>query len=182
MENQEYKVVFVGDSNYKSSLIMCLNENSFPERYVPTIFENFKMDVSIDGKPYTLHIWDTSGTQEYDRLRPLAYGDADIIVITFSMISRSSFNNITEKWLGEVKHYSKDAAFVIVGIGLDEYQNGNSDHVSLEEIEKYADENKLHGYICCSLKTNENIDKVLPTLMKSLEKKREEKKSLCNIC
>lgn len=182
MTSQEYKVVFVSDSDYKSLLLFKFDERPHPKRDLSSIFDNYKIDVSIDGKPYTLSMWNTAGNEDYDRLRPLAYQDANVIVIVISMISRSSFNNITEKWLGEVRHYCKDAAIAIVAIDLDQYQNGNPDHVSLEEIEKYANENKLHGYLACSLKTDENIDKVFPTIIQSLEKFREEKKFSCSIC
>lgn len=85
-------------------------------------------------------MWDTSTEEGYERLRPLAYSNANIIVITFSVISRSSFNNITEKWQGEVKHYTKDEAYVLAGLELDQYQKGNPNHVSTEEIEEYVNE------------------------------------------
>lgn len=64
-------------------------------------------------------MWNTYGNEDCDRLRPLAYQNANVIVIVISMISRSSLNNITEKWFGEVKYYCKDAAIAIVAIDLD---------------------------------------------------------------
>lgn len=36
---------------------------------------------------------DTAGQEEYDRLRPLAYSNCDIFLITFSVIDTVSFNN-----------------------------------------------------------------------------------------
>ena len=47
--------------------------DEFPKDYVPTIFENYDAEVSLDGKKIRLGLWDTGGQDEYERLRPLSY-------------------------------------------------------------------------------------------------------------
>ena len=74
------KLVVVGDGAVgKTSLLTVLKGEDFPERYVPTIFENYTQDVKYNDKTYSLHIWDTPGQDEFDRLRPLSYQDAKCI-------------------------------------------------------------------------------------------------------
>ncbi|KAI6239829.1 hypothetical protein M3Y99_00534700 [Aphelenchoides fujianensis] len=64
--------------------------NEFPEVYVPTVFENYVADITIDQKNVELALWDTAGQEDYDRLRPL---------------SPDSLANVKEKWAPEVRHY-----------------------------------------------------------------------------
>ena len=47
-------------------------------------------DVTIDGQPVHLDIWDTKGHDDYDRLRPLSYPYTDVFVICFSVADRVS--------------------------------------------------------------------------------------------
>lgn len=44
-----------------------------------------------------LRLRDTAGQEEYSKLRPLAYTNADIFLITFSVVDRSSFYNVIKK-------------------------------------------------------------------------------------
>ena len=46
-----------------------LFRNRFPIDYVPTVFDNHMSAVSVDGKPYSVDLWDTAGQEEYKRLR-----------------------------------------------------------------------------------------------------------------
>ena len=51
----------------------------------------------VDGKALQLRLCDTAGQEDYDRLRPLSYDESSIVIITFSINSRTSFNNIRQK-------------------------------------------------------------------------------------
>jgi Ras homolog gene family, member A len=64
---------------------------------VPTVFENYVADVEVDGKHVELALWDTSGLEDYDRLRPLSYPDSHVILICFSIDSPDSLDNVQEK-------------------------------------------------------------------------------------
>jgi Rho family protein len=72
--------------------------NRQPQRYVPTVFENYVTDCRVDGKSVQLALWDTAGQEDYERLRPLAYAQAHVILIAFSVSSPDSLANIGTKW------------------------------------------------------------------------------------
>jgi len=63
----------------------------------PTVFDNYVTDIELDGKPIQLALWDTAGQEEYERLRPLSYSKAHIILIAFSVDTPDSLDNVTQK-------------------------------------------------------------------------------------
>ena len=61
-------------------------------------FDNYSAPMVCDGVPVSLGLWDTAGQEDYDRLRLIAYNDVDVLIIAFSVVSRSSFENVTHTW------------------------------------------------------------------------------------
>ena len=51
----------------------------------------------MDGKSVQLALFDTAGQEDYDRLRPLAYSKAHVILIGFAVDSCDSFEHATHK-------------------------------------------------------------------------------------
>ncbi|ODN05975.1 Rho-related GTP-binding protein RhoU [Orchesella cincta] len=118
---KKIKCVLIGDSKTgKSALVRSFlhGQSNHPD-YVPTT-----QDIHIhsnDGemsqengenpetpgemKNTTLHICDTGGQQDMDRLRPLCYSQAQMVIICFNVMNPSSFANVTLKWLPEVKRH-----------------------------------------------------------------------------
>lgn len=57
-----------------------------------------------DKSQVLLHLWDTAGQEDYDRLRPLSYPGADVVLLCFSTVNKSSFESVKEKvWRYECK-------------------------------------------------------------------------------
>jgi len=114
------KLVVVGDGAVgKTSLLYVYNNGSFPEEYVPTVFENASKDATYKGKSVTLRLYDTAGQEEYDRLRPLSYPGTNIVLLCYSVASRSTFESISSKWAPEVRHYLPRVPTILVGLKTD---------------------------------------------------------------
>ncbi|CAB1328588.1 unnamed protein product, partial [Coregonus sp. 'balchen'] len=55
------KIVVVGDSECgKTALLNVFAKDSFPEGYIPTVFENYTASFEIDMQRVELRLWDTS--------------------------------------------------------------------------------------------------------------------------
>lgn len=119
-DSHRIKLVVVGDGAVgKTCLLITFATGHFPEEYVPTVFENYCAKMVINEKPVFLHLWDTAGQEDYDRLRPLSYPDSDIVLMCFSTTSKNSYESILEKWNPEVKHYLPSTPVILVGTKVD---------------------------------------------------------------
>jgi len=143
--------------------------NVFPEDYVPTVFDNYSANVIVDGRTVNLGLWDTAGQEDYDRLRPLSYPGTDVFLLCFSLISRSSFDNITEKWYPEVKHHSPKSVILLVGTKLDlkededyvmQLKERDQDVIAYNEGAELAKKLDAVKYVECSAKTGKNLKQV----------------------
>uniref|UniRef100_A0A8C3UG33 Rho-related GTP-binding protein RhoD n=1 Tax=Catharus ustulatus TaxID=91951 RepID=A0A8C3UG33_CATUS len=116
----EVKAVIVGDGGCgKTSLLVAFARGDFPKVYVPTVFEKYTASLQVAGKPVTIHLWDTAGQEDYDRLRPLSYSDANVVLICFDVTDSNSFDNILTKWYPEVNHFCKGVPVLLVGCKTD---------------------------------------------------------------
>ncbi len=69
-------------------------------RQIPTVFENYVTDCRVDGKSVQLALWDTAGQEDYERLRPLAYSRAHVVLIGFAIDTPDSLDNVKHKVSG----------------------------------------------------------------------------------
>jgi len=167
--NQRIKLVVVGDGAVgKTSLLMSFAKNKFPEDYVPTVFENYTAKITReDGSNILLHLWDTAGQEDYDRLRPLSYPGADIVLLCFSTVTASSLTSVKEKWYPEVNHYVPDTPYILVGTKLDlrednlpDPSTGESNPVKTTQGEEMKKTIKAVRYVEVSAKTRKNLEKL----------------------
>ncbi|CAM6098329.1 unnamed protein product [Calypogeia fissa] len=160
------KVVIVGDGGVgKTSMLISYTQNAFPEDYVPTMFDNFSTDVALDdGKTVNVGLWDTAGQDDYNRLRSLIYRDADVFLLAFSLINKASFENVSKKWVPELRHYAPQVPIILVGTKMD-LRDDNSfldGHRTASKIPRSQGEDlkrQIRGaaYVECSSKTQQNL-------------------------
>lgn len=63
----------------------------------PTVFQNYVTDCRVDNKPVQLALWDTAGQEDYERIRPLAYSEAHVILVSFAVDMPDSLDNAKYK-------------------------------------------------------------------------------------
>lgn len=116
------KIVVVGDGGCgKTCLLISYSQGYFPEKYVPTVFENYITYPTHPptGKTVELALWDTAGQEEYDRLRPLSYPETDLIFVCFAIDCPNSLDNVMDKWYPEVLHFCPYTPLILVGLKSD---------------------------------------------------------------
>lgn len=176
------KLVAVGDGAVgKTSLLITFATDKFPPKYVPTVFENHtkQMKREKDGSNVILQLWDTAGQEDYDRLRPLSYPGADVVLLCFSTVNRSSFESVKEKWHPEVAHYVPEALTLLIGTKIDLREAGEPDPstkehdpVSTEEGDAMRKSIKATKYLEVSSKTRLNLDDMFNTAVELVLEQR----------
>lgn len=83
------------------------------------MFDNYSINVMVDGKRINLGLWDTAGQEDYDRLRPLSYPMTDVFLVCFSVVSPTSYENVSAKWIPELRHLAPTAPIILVGTKTD---------------------------------------------------------------
>jgi Rho family protein len=126
-------------------------------------------DCRVDGKNVQLALWDTAGQEDYERLRPLAYSKAHVILIGFSIESPDSLDNVKHKWVEEATRLCAGVPIILVGLKKDLRE----DPVAIEEMRKKslrfvtphdgevaAREINAKRYLECSSLSGEGVDDV----------------------
>ncbi|MCJ1345593.1 Rho GTPase [Peltigera leucophlebia] len=123
----------------------------------------------VDGKSVQLALWDTAGQEDYERLRPLAYSKAHVILVAFSVDTPDSLDNVKHKWILEANERCPDVPVILVGLKKDLRE----DPLAQEDMRKkslhFTTENEGHQasreigarrYLECSSLTGEGVDDV----------------------
>lgn len=189
---QNIKCVIVGDGAVgKTCLLISYTTNAFPNEYIPTVFDNYSANVMVNGRPISLGLWDTAGQEDYDRLRPLSYPQTDIFLICFSIISPSSFHNVSSKWFPEIQHHCPGTPILLVGTKSDlrndtgmtnSLKSRGFQMISQEQAWSLAKEIKAAAYHECSALTQENLKAVFDhAIQVAMNRPRKKTSKLCSI-
>ncbi len=122
----------------------------------------------VDDQNVNLGLWDTSGTEDYDRLRPLSYAQTDVFVVCFEINNRATFLNVKNKWIPELRTHAVGVPIILIGSKLEtripsvsiDANSTDQQFVSRAEGEALKNELKLVKYLECSARTQEGLKAV----------------------
>ncbi|XP_070561247.1 cdc42 homolog [Ptychodera flava] len=174
------KCLVVGDGAVgKTCMLISYATNRFPVDHIPTVFDNYAASITTDGKQRLLHLFDTAGQEEYDRLRILFYPMTDIFLVCFSIVSPSSLENVYEKWVPEIKLNNPKTPFLLVGLKTDLRHCAESGGreaekpVAQDQGVRAAEELGAEAYVECSALTQEGLKNVFDeAVLYSLNRKK----------
>jgi len=168
----------VGDGAVgKTCLLISYANNRFPKEYVPTVFDNYVVNLTAGDETIELGLWDTAGQEEYDRIRPLSYGNADVFLLCFSVVGPTSYENVTSKWFNEIRHYCPQTPILLIGTKTDlrndddtigSLKKMNQHPVTTPQGEELARKLKVVQYLECSAYTGDNLKVVFDTAVKTV--------------
>lgn len=121
-----------------------------------TIGVDFKIKtIDVDGHTIKLQIWDTAGQERFRTITSSYYRGANIIMLTFDVADRSSFESVTRLWMIEVERYACDNVVkCLVGNKTDLTKQRV---VTVEDAKEVAASLNL-SYFETSAKTGEGVD------------------------
>lgn len=168
------KLVVVGDGAVgKTCLLLVFAQGEFPQYYLPTVFEHHLTDIIIDSKRVTLELWDTAGQEEYSRLRPLSYPNADIILLCCSVDLPQSLENAQNVWLPEIlQHCPRTVQVMLVVNKIDLRYDENTlanlditDEIPLQkdQCERVGKQIMAAAVVECSVRQRIGVDEVFET-------------------
>jgi small GTP-binding protein len=166
----------------KTCMLISYATDSFPSKYIPTIFETYTVKLMAGGKQVALTLWDTAGQEDYDRLRILSYPQTDIFLICFSLDSRVSFENVRSKWRPEVSLHAPSVPVILVGTKLD-LRESSGDCITNAEGESLKTEIGAIKYLECSALTRSGLKQIFDEAIICVlnNRRRPRKKSGCSL-
>ena len=113
-------IFMVGDGFAGKTSLWHWHEFGIPyPLYTPTLFEWYDISVPVNGKVYSVQLWESSGQEDHGRVRPFNYQGVDATIVMFSVVDWVSFVNIKEKWISEVRHHCPNTPVFLVGNKID---------------------------------------------------------------
>ena len=161
----------------RSTLFVRYTKGEYPSYIPPSLWEEYAATVTVNGEPYTLQMYNTAGDEDYDRLRPIFYQNADVIMLCFSVVDPCSYENITDRWRPEVHNFCPNVPIVLVGMKLDL----RDDNFTLRDLKAKRERPITHNeglemqhkigavaYLECSALTKEGVNKVFHAVVSAV--------------
>jgi len=175
---RDLKVTVVGDSAVgKTSLLISYTTNAFPGDHVPTVFDNYSCNSFVENEAIQLGLWDTSGSADFNELRPLSCPGTDAFIVCFSIIDPPSLKDVKEKWYTEIRTHCPTSPIILVGTKLDlrskpefiaTLKKSGLEPVTQSEGQSMANQISAYKYIECSALTQENLQDVFHETIRSV--------------
>ncbi|XP_004070856.1 rho-related GTP-binding protein Rho6 [Oryzias latipes] len=159
------KLVLVGDVQCgKTAMLQVFVKDSYPETYVPTVFENYTASLDLEDQRVELSLWDTSGSPYYDNVRPLCYSDSDAVLLCFDISRPDTVDAALKKWKAEIQDFCPSTRVLLIGCKTDlrtdvctrmELSHQKQAPISQEQGSCFAKQLGAAAYLECSAFTSE---------------------------
>jgi len=172
MEIQKVKTIFIGESGVgKTSIINRFINNKFDNNVEITLgaqFSSKTLEFQKSNISLQFDIWDTAGQEKYKSVTKFFYRDSKIVILVYDITRESSFNEIKNFWLNQIKNFVENNIIIcICGAKSDLI---NDEKVKEEDVRKFADENNVFFRLTSSM-NNYGIDEMFEFLGKIYLKK-----------
>eukprot|EP00002_Diphylleia_rotans_P005491 TRINITY_DN14641_c0_g1_i1.p1 TRINITY_DN14641_c0_g1~~TRINITY_DN14641_c0_g1_i1.p1 ORF type:complete len:192 (+),score=31.48 TRINITY_DN14641_c0_g1_i1:76-651(+) len=166
---QNVKFHMVGDSDVgKTCILITHTTGKFPESD-QRVFDAYSEDMTVMEKRIRLQLWDVSGSELHDRIRPLGYPHTDVFILCFSLINPSSYASVRSRWKPELDLHCPGTPIVLVGTKLDMREDAHTisqlrekgmTPITESEGRNLAKDINAGCYIECSALAQTNIQKI----------------------
>lgn len=163
MSFYKFKAVLLGDAGVgKTSLINSVITSSFNSAEKATLSASYQTYKQVsEDTTYDIQFWDTAGQERFQSLAVMYYRDAPVILITFALNARDSFEKLPQ-WVNQVKENTTiDPIIIFVGNKVDLVDERC---ISMSEIATFAQE-KNAAYVEISAKTRIGIDDLVKLII-----------------
>ncbi|XP_015594475.1 cdc42 homolog isoform X2 [Cephus cinctus] len=150
----------------KTCLLLRYAYDDLPSEYDSTGFDCYDGIVKHNEELYLVSLHDVTGDENYQTLLPWTYAEVDVVLLCFSVVTPSSFQNVKQKWLPHIQNNCPKTPFLLVGTKIDlrndsnmleTLAENNEKPITTEQGKELAQEIKAVKYVECSAVTREGL-------------------------
>ncbi|KDQ59213.1 hypothetical protein JAAARDRAFT_715717 [Jaapia argillacea MUCL 33604] len=119
---REFKAVVLGAGGVgKSALTVRFVQDVFVETYDPTIEEQYRRAMEVDGQLYSLEVLDTAGAEQFTALNEVYIKSGHGFILVFSLTQETSLREVENlrQQIYRVKGANSNIPIVVVGTKMD---------------------------------------------------------------
>lgn len=179
-QGRKKQIVLVGDRYCgKTALAVRLSSDLFLDYYHPTqLVDDFTAEVEVRKQNLQLTLLDLSGACEVEGIRSLVYEHCDAVVLCFDLTNSASLENVTRKWLPELKERCPGSPLIIAGCKLDQTCIGDYLDVcpqlarTRDAAKELLSTTSAKAYVECSSKLMNGVDELTQLVVEVTQKKQ----------
>ena len=168
------KFIIIGDAGVgKTNLVHRFVKGEFKSEYHLTLGMDFSSyNLEIDGKLFTLQLWDTAGSEKFRSIAKGYYINSVCAIVVYDITDEQSFKSISN-WINDCENYAnKNIIKILVGNKSD---LNDQRKISQEDGRDMATNNRMLFYECSALNGN-NVENIFFDACKTISKNMDDGK------
>jgi small GTP-binding protein len=148
-----HKMILIGSSGVgKSSLLSTALRSDFRAVRSTTSVEYSELQIAVDNRLLSLHVWDTAGQEQYRAICRPYYRGARVALLCFTIEEQNSISD----WVTEIKDHEPSCTIILVLTKKDLLTDQEVTEFE-SEAENLAIANSAHGCHLTSSRTGEGV-------------------------